>query len=119
MSSKMVNIPSYIEDPSYRYQMSALQLKFEGRNNGIKTKIANLTKIAADLRVPSTYVLKFLGHELGSHTNENQGVINGSFAEPEMRKLLDKFIEKYVLCPRCKYPEMVLEIKNGQIGGAC
>lgn len=115
----MLNIPSYIDDPSYRYKMPALQLKVEGRGNGIKTKIVNLNEIATALRIPPAYPLKFLGHELGSQTNESQGVINGSFVEPEMRKHLDKFIEKYVLCTNCKYPEMVLRVKHGAVGGVC
>lgn len=119
MQAKVLNIPSYIEDPSYRYKMPGLLLKIEGRGNGIKTKIVNLIDIATALRVPPTYALKFLGHELGSQTNEGQQVINGSFTEPEMRKHLDKFIEKYVLCPNCKYPEMVLKIKHGSVGGTC
>jgi len=115
----MLNIPSSIDDPSYRYKMPALQLKVEGRGNGIKTKIVNLNEVATALRVPPAYPLKFLGHELGSQTNETQGVINGSFLEPEMRKHLDKFIEKYVLCTQCKYPEMVLRVKHGAVGGVC
>lgn len=32
--------------------MPALQLKIEGRGNGIKTKIVNLNEIATALRVP-------------------------------------------------------------------
>lgn len=119
MQAKMLNIPTYIEDPSYRYKMPALQLKVEGRGNGIKTKIVNLNEVATALRVPPAYPLKFLGSELGSQTNEKQEVINGAFAEPEMRKHLDKFIEKYVLCTNCKYPEMVLRVKNGAVGGKC
>jgi len=115
----MLNIPSYIDDPSYRYKMPALQLKIEGRGNGIKTKIVNLNELATALRVPPAYPLKFMGYELGSQTNESQSVVNGSFVEPEMRKHLDKFIEKYVLCSNCKYPEMVLKIKHGAVGGSC
>jgi translation initiation factor 5 len=119
MQAKMLNIPTYIDDPSYRYKMPALQLKVEGRGNGIKTKIVNLNEVATALRVPPAYPLKFLGHELGSQTNESQAVINGSFLEPEMRKHLDKFIEKYVLCTQCKYPEMVVRVKHGAVGGVC
>lgn len=115
----MLNIPSTIDDPSYRYKMPGLLLKVEGRGNGIKTKIVNLNEVATALRVPPAYPLKFLGHELGSQTNEGQAVINGSFVEPEMRKHLDKFIEKYVLCTNCKYPEMVLRVKHGAVGGVC
>jgi len=56
MQGKLLNIPSYIDDPSYRYQMPALQLKIEGKGNGIKTNIVNLVEVAKALRVPTEYI---------------------------------------------------------------
>jgi len=32
---------------------------------------------------------------------------------------LDKFIEKYVLCPKCTYPEMNIKVKKGIVHGNC
>jgi len=125
MLGKLLNIPTYVEDPSYRYKMPALQLKIEGKGNGIKTNIVNLVEVAKALRVPTDYPLKFLGHELGSLTlfkenkNEVTSIINGAFSEEELKKHLDKFIEKYVLCPNCKYPEMVLRVRKGTVCGSC
>lgn len=125
MIGKRLNIPSYIEDPNYRYQMPAAQLKIEGKGNGIKTNIVNMIEIAKALRVPTEYPLKFLGHELGSQTifkekgNDVTTIINGSFTEDEIKKSMDKFIEKYLLCPKCKYPELVLRVKSKVVGGKC
>jgi len=128
MQGKLLNIPSYIDDPSYRYQMPALQLKIEGKGNGIKTNIVNLVEVAKALRVPTEYPLKFLGHELGSLTqykenkenkNEIISIINGAFIDEELKKHMDKFIEKYVLCPNCKYPEMVLRVRKEKVCGSC
>lgn len=47
-----MNIPSYIEDTNYRYQMPKLQLKIEGKGNGIRTNIVNLLDISKALRCP-------------------------------------------------------------------
>lgn len=125
MQGKFLNIPSYIDDPSYRYQMPALQLKIEGKGNGIKTNIVNLADVSKALRVPTEYPLKFLGHELGTLTlykevkHEITSIINGAFSEEELKRHMDKFIEKYILCPNCKYPEMVLRVRKEKVCGSC
>lgn len=53
MSKNMVNIPSTIEDPSYRYKMPKMINKIEGKGNGIKVNLVNLIDVAKALRVPT------------------------------------------------------------------
>lgn len=66
-----------------------------------------------------------MGHELGSQTiykekgKDVTTVINGTFNDDLFRTTMDKFIEKYVLCQKCKYPEMILSVKKGVISGRC
>jgi len=68
--------------------------------------------------MPPEYLLKFMGHELGSQTtckgkgNDIDYIINGSFTDPEIKTMIDKFIEKYVICEKCTYPEITLKIKG-------
>lgn len=52
MSKNMVNIPSTVEDPSYRYKMPKIQTRIEGKGNGIKVNLVNLEDVAKALRVP-------------------------------------------------------------------
>lgn len=66
MAQNMLNIPSYIEDPSYRYKMPRMILKIEGKGNGIKTNVVNMQDVSKALRVPTEYPLKFMGFEYGS-----------------------------------------------------
>lgn len=125
MDTAKVNIPSYIEDINYRYKMPKIQFKIEGKGNGIKTNIMNMADIAKALRVNTDYPLKYMGIELGSQIqykengNEVTTIINGQFQETDLVKTLDKFIEKYVLCPKCHLPEMLLRVKNKMVCGKC
>lgn len=70
-------------------------------------------------------VLKFMGFELGStitikqEKNESAYIINGEFTSDKMQNVLDRFINKYVCCAKCKLPEMILKIEEGKIKGVC
>lgn len=46
----MINIPSYISDPNYRYKMPKMILKTESKGNGIKINITNLVDVADKLQ---------------------------------------------------------------------
>lgn len=123
----MLNIPSTVNDPKYRYRMPKMQLKIESKGNGIKTNIINLGEVAVHLRTNAEYILKFFGNEKASQTtfkeaggkNNTQFIINGDFTEEELRKVLDKFIDKYICCPKCKLPEMHMQVVGDRIIGKC
>lgn len=121
----MINIPSRVKDPHYRYKMPIMKLKTEGRGNGIKTNITNMVEVAECLEVPTDYPLKFLGYELGSQTTykKEKGevicIINGEFTPEEVQSKLDVFIDKYVCCAKCTLPELVMKIVDGKIRGDC
>ena len=103
----MLNIPSTIEDPSYRYQMPRMDLKQESRLNGVKTNIFNLDDVAKSLRVPSDFIIKYMWYELGV-AKEKKTIIKGKHTYEDLLVVLDQFIHKYILCPKCKLPEITL-----------
>ena len=107
-----VNIPRTIADPKYRYQMPCLIQKIEGRGINIRTNLSNLKEVAKSLRVPAVYILKYMEYEFGSKINVKDNVtsINGELNEGDVLKQLDKFIDKYILCGKCKLPEPVLQV---------
>lgn len=114
-----VNIRRDVSDPFYRYKMEKIQSKIEGKGNGIKTVIVNLTSIANSLARPGAYVIKYFGFELGAQTNSNPAddrwIINGAHEASKLQDYLDGFITKFVLCKSCKNPETVVNIKDGNI----
>ena len=108
-----LNIPSTVNDPHYRYKMPRIQIATQGSGNGIKTNWVNLPDVSNALKVPLEYPIKFIARELGSstETKSNSYLINGNHKVEQMQELLDKFIKKYVLCPKCLLPEIHGKIK--------
>ncbi len=114
-----VNIRRDVTDPFYRYKMERLQSKIEGKGNGIKTVIVNLSNVADQLDRPASYVIKYFGFELGAQTNidpkDDRWIINGAHEATKLQDYLDGFIQKFVLCKDCKNPETVVSVKEGDI----
>src|ERR1700722_1795795 len=94
--------------------MPVLLTKIEGKGNGIKTVIPNMSDIARTLSCPSAYTTKFFGCELGAQTSSDDKndryIVNGARDAARLRELLDGFIDKFVLCRSCKNPETDLVI---------
>jgi translation initiation factor 5 len=114
-----VNIRRDVTDPFYRYKMEKLQSKIEGKGNGIKTVIVNLNSVAQSLSRPPEYVIKYFGFELGAQANakptDDRWIINGAHDAPKLQDYLDGFIDKFVLCKKCKNPETDVVIKDSRI----
>ncbi|GEQ68046.1 hypothetical protein JCM33374_g1712 [Metschnikowia sp. JCM 33374] len=111
-----INICRDNTDPFYRYKMPPIQAKVEGRGNGIKTAIPNLSEVARALGRPAPYLVKFFGYEMGAQTtfkeDDDRYLVNGSHMQSELQDSLDGFISKFVLCGACKNPETQIQIKG-------
>lgn len=122
-TKNMVNIPRYVDDLYYRYTMPALKAKVEGRGNGIKTVIENMTPISQSLARPPAYMTKYFGFELGAQTicdeKNDRWIVNGKHEEEDLAKLLDDFIEKYILCRKCRNPETIMIVRKDAIELRC
>lgn len=103
-----VNIPRTIDDPYYRYRMPVMQIKTEGKGNGIKTVIINLQEIALSLERDPEYIIKFFSFQLGAGSHK-KNTINGNHQRQVLDAALDVFIEKYVLCCECGNPETIFK----------
>lgn len=118
-----ININRNVLDPFYRYKMPRLLAKVEGKGNGIKTVIANMTEIAKALERPPTYPTKYFGCELGAQTNfdmkNERFIVNGEHDAAKLQDILDGFIKKFVLCAACENPETTLTVRKGQIHSKC
>lgn len=113
-----ININREVEDTFYRYKMPKLQAKVEGKGNGIKTVIVNVTEIARALYRKPIYVTKYFGCELGAQVNVDQKndryIVNGAHEADKLQQILDGFIKDFVLCPNCNNPETDISVKKNQ-----
>lgn len=114
------------DDPAYRYKMPKLVSKTEGRGNGIKTVLVNASAVADALHRPCSYLPKVgsvwfasplvlrlrAGSAVQIRFKRKQSVGDGDHPNPDLMKILNKFIDEYVLCPVCKLPETVLTLKH-------
>lgn len=115
-----VNIPREIEDPHYRYKMPILNIKSEGRGNGLKTRLCNINDIAKALERDPNHIAKFFGFELGTQVTTQDGfLLNGQHEPQALMLLLDSFIEKYVLCEWCQNPETDFFVKKQSLRLKC
>ncbi|KAJ1332531.1 hypothetical protein BSLG_008833 [Batrachochytrium salamandrivorans] len=104
-----VNIRRDVSDKFYRYKMPRLISKVEGKGNGIKTVIPNMSDVAKAL---------IFGCELGAQVihdvANDRHIVNGAHDAEKLQTLLDTFIDKFVLCPSCKNPETDLVITKDE-----
>lgn len=114
----MLNVNREVNDSFYRYKMPKLIAKVEGRGNGIKTVIPNMSDIAKALDRPPGYPTKFFGCELGAQTimddKNDRYVVNGAFQADTLQDHLDGFIKKFVLCPQCANPETRIKVTKSK-----
>jgi len=104
--------------------MPAIEVKIEGRGNGIKTIFLNIEEIAKSLNRNTEYVIKWFGFELASQSTFNKDTniysVNGCHDNlKKLQSILDQFIKKYVLCPCCKLPETYLTVIGLKIQSTC
>jgi translation initiation factor 5 len=84
----------------------------------VKTNIFNIEDVADHLRVPSIAIMKYLCSELGANM-EQTSIIKGQHKYDTMLKQLDKFIDKFVLCKGCHYPELKMFVEGKDLKSTC
>mmetsp|Transcript_24790 Transcript_24790/g.42445 ORF Transcript_24790/g.42445 Transcript_24790/m.42445 type:complete len:402 (-) Transcript_24790:142-1347(-) len=112
-----------VDDPEYRYKMPTVFGKLEGRGNGSKTVIPNISDVGLSLHRDPGEVNKFFGCELGAQTTYNaetdRAIVNGHHTDKVLQQLVHKYIELFVLCPNCGLPETEYKIKSGVVNHKC
>lgn len=114
MSTSMINISNGSNDPFYRYKMPRIQVKHEGKGNGVKTVLKNLREIGKSLKRDANDLLQYIAAELSvcSLLRKDDFIVNGTFKEETIQEIINRFITSHVLCDVCENPETTLAIKG-------
>ena len=104
-----VNIPSSVLDPTHRYKRDKIEITIQNTNGGI-TKLLNIDKIATQLNCDVADILKFLKKKANTSIIEKNGpFLRKSESVENIEKILEEFINKEILCPKCNNPEFSAE----------
>ena len=91
-------------------------LKVKGHHEGTKTLITNFAQVVTCLRRNADHVMKFLNKELAS-SSELKGdrlILSRKLPSKEINKKIEKYVNLFVLCPKCKKPDTELDEDKGK-----
>jgi len=74
---------------------------------GMRTIIHNFKEIAETLNRDPQHILKFLTGELATAAimQESRVIFQGKFPRETVERLLQRYMETFVICPICKRPD--------------
>jgi len=91
-------------------------LKVKGHHEGIRTIVSNFTQIVANIRRTPEHLLKFLSKELASQ-GEIRGdrlILSRKLSSKDINDKIEKYVNKFVLCPKCLKPDTELMEEGGK-----
>ena len=74
---------------------------------GMRTTIANFKDVANALDRDPQHILKFLTREMATAATfqDQRAIFQGKFRRDVFERLLQRYLENYVICPVCKRPD--------------
>jgi translation initiation factor 2 subunit 2 len=74
---------------------------------GMRTIISNFKEIADALDRDPQHLLKFLTREMATAAtfHDSRAIFQGKFRTDSFERLLQRYLESYVICPVCKRPD--------------
>jgi translation initiation factor 2 subunit 2 len=74
---------------------------------GMRTTIANFKEVADALDRDPQHILKFLTREMATAATfqDSRAIFQGKFRRDSFERLLQRYLDSYVVCPICKRPD--------------
>ena len=102
-NNNLRNIGCDNKDQFFRYKRSSVEISYKNSGKG-QTVIDNIKKISHELETKPENLIRYLKKQLNTSLDKD-GVIHAKIDKEKIETEIDKYIELYVLCPRCKLPE--------------
>ena len=91
-------------------------LEVKGHHEGTRTIISNFGQVVANVRRAPEHLLKFLSKELASQ-GEIKGdrlILSRKLSSKEINDKIEKYVNNFVLCPKCGKPDSELLEQGGK-----
>jgi len=74
---------------------------------GMRTIISNFKEVADALDRDPQHILKFLTREMATAATfqDSRAIFQGKFQRESFERLMQRYLESYVVCPVCKRPD--------------
>jgi translation initiation factor 2 beta subunit (eIF-2beta)/eIF-5 len=124
MASTKFNITSgsSIEDAHFRYKCAKPQLVPYVKKGRKLTAIQNILEISKNLHRNETEIGAFFKYTLGVTTSVHPKLgllIQGEYDNEDIQVYLQRYIESFVLCETCSYPETEYTVINALLHQDC
>jgi translation initiation factor 2 subunit 2 len=96
-------------------------LKVNGHHEGTRTVITNFAKITQCLRRNPEHILKFISKELATSADISgeRLILSRKISSKDINEKIEKYVNRYVLCPKCKKPDTELAEETNKLYLKC
>ena len=99
---------AFAQIPQVSEKRERLELpRFYMNTVGMRTIISNFKEISDALDRDPQHIIKFLTREMATAAtfNDSRAIFQGKFQRDSFERLLQRYLEGYVVCPVCKRPD--------------
>ncbi len=90
--------------------------KVKGHHLGARTIVSNFLVVASQVRRDPYHLMKFLSKELASsgEIQNERLILSRRLSSNEINEKVEKYVNSFVLCPKCGKPDTELVEENGK-----
>ncbi len=99
---------AYSQMPEVSLKRERLELpRLHINTVGMRTIISNFKEVADVLNRNPQHIMKFLTREMATAAtlDESRAIFQGKFRRDSFERLLQRYMESFVICPVCKRPD--------------